>query len=84
MNTLLKEKLPSLFDILAEDDPWVLTIDNDDDIPAPSPFLYVLLCKQQSQLQITPNGEVTFFRIVARVVYLQVIPTSGSVSSYTL
>jgi hypothetical protein len=66
MNAFLHEKLPNLFDILAVDDPWILTIDDDDGTPVSSGqvFPYVLLGKQQSTLMVTPKQEVTGPRVL--------------------
>lgn len=61
MNSFLRDKLPRLFDLLAVDDPWILDVDDDDDVPLEKDlkFPYVLLSKRYNKLKTTPSAEVT-------------------------
>jgi hypothetical protein len=58
MNAFLRDKLPKLFKMLAKDNPWIVTIDEDDD-NGDITFPYVLLAKKNRALQVVPAETVT-------------------------
>jgi len=58
MNVFLRDKLPRLFKMLAKDNPWILTVDDDED-EGDVTFPYVLLAKKNRTLEVVPAETVT-------------------------
>lgn len=58
MNAFLRDKLPRLFKMLAKDNPWIMTIDEDED-DGDITFPYVLLAKKNRNLEVVPAETIT-------------------------